>query len=61
MPRLQVFLSHSIHSSVAILGGTSANGDPPLAIPLMIFMTTQKQSNWGVKVEIGLIFMQVLP
>ena len=39
MPRLQVFLSHSVHSSGARLGGTSAHEEPPPAIPLMIFMT----------------------
>jgi len=47
MPRLQVFLSHSVCSSGARLGGTSAIGEPPLAIQLMTFMTTQEQSNWG--------------
>jgi len=30
------------------LGG-STHGEPPLAIPLMIFMTTQQPSNWGSK------------
>ena len=30
-------------------GGGSTHGEPPLAIPLMIFMTTQQPSNWGSK------------
>jgi len=46
MPRLQVFLSHSICSSGARLGGTSAHREPPLTIP---FVTTQEPSNRGSK------------
>jgi len=53
VPRLQVFLSHSIRSSGGRLGGTSAHGDPPMAIP---FMITQEQSNR----DNGLILMQDL-
>ena len=49
MPHLQVFLSHSVHSSGARLGETSAHAEPSLAIPLMIFMTTQESNNWGSK------------
>jgi len=49
MPRLTVFLSHSVRSSGGRLGGTSAHGEPPLAIPLMIFMSTQGESSWGSK------------
>ena len=33
----------------ARLGGTSAPGESSLAMPLMIFMTTQEPSNWGSK------------
>ena len=50
---MQMLLSHSIHSSGARLGGTSAPGEPPLTIPLIVFMQ-------GVKVEIELILMQDL-
>ena len=49
MPRLIVFLSHGVHSSGGRLGGTSAHGEPPLAIPLMIFMSTQGESSRGSK------------
>ena len=35
----------SVHSSVADLDGTSAHGEPPLAIPLMIIMTTSGDWN----------------
>ena len=41
--------SYTIRSSGVGLGGTRAHGEPPLAIPLMIFMTTQEKSNWGSK------------
>jgi len=34
-------------SSGARPGGGSTHGEPPLAILLMIFMTTQKPSDWG--------------
>jgi len=34
-------------SSGARLGGTSEHGEPPLAIPLMVLMITQEQSNRG--------------
>ena len=44
MPPLQMLLSHCIHFLVARLGGASTCGEPPQAIPLMIFMTTQKPS-----------------
>jgi len=56
-----VLLSHSIYSSGARLGGASIHGEPLQAIPLLICMTTLEPSNWGVKVEIGLILMQNLP
>ena len=49
VPHSQVLLSHDIHSSGAGLGGTSAHGEPPPTILLMIFMTIQKPSNWGSK------------
>jgi len=37
-----VLLANSIRSSGARPGEASTLGDPPLAIPLVIFMTTQK-------------------
>ena len=46
---IQHLLSHSVRSSGASLGGTSAHGEPPLAIPLMIIMTIQEPSNLGSK------------
>ena len=42
-----MLLSQSIHSSGARLSGGSTHGEPPMAILLMIFMTTQKPSNSG--------------
>ena len=42
-----VLLSHSIPSSGARLGRASVHGEPPLAILLMIFMTTQEPSKQG--------------
>ena len=47
MPRLQVFLFHSICSSGARLSGTSAHGETSLAILLMIFMTTGSKAIGG--------------
>jgi len=35
----------------ARLGGTSAYGKSPLAIPLIIFITSQEPSNWGSKCD----------
>jgi len=44
MPHSQVLLSHSVCSSGARLGGTSAHGEPPLA---KLRITTQEPSKWG--------------
>ena len=41
---LKALLSHSIHSSGERFGGESTHGEPPLLIPLMIFIITQPSS-----------------
>ena len=41
---LKALLSHSIHFSGERFGGASTHGEPPLLIPLIIFIITQKPS-----------------
>ena len=57
-----VFLYHSICSPGARHGGTSTHGEPPLAIHSMTDTHDHPEANQlGVKVEIGMIFMQDTP
>jgi len=47
MPGSQVLLSHSVCSTGARLGGTSAHEESAIAIPVMIFMSYQEPSDRG--------------
>ena len=49
MPCLQVFLWNSISLLWGQTWWDKCTGRAPLAIPLMIFMTTQEHNNWGSK------------